>query len=532
MPESLDEIDVEKRANAVEAELRDRSKDNPYLFIKNLIIPAPGPVLFFKVMKRFQWEFFEDISPSLLAVRNGDMPPQRRFWVERTKKAAKDSDIAACLLWLMAFPTRPLKCQVVACDKQQAGVIAARIIDYLHYNPWLNDLVEVKKGEVRNKKDWRKVWTRIEASDKAGGAHGEIPDMLVLDELTHAATAWTAIQGHLNNADGSPQGIVIVATNAGWQKTDAEDLRNLAKESPNWAVYIYKKPPPWMNYENLKESRIRDTHARFQRLYYGVWEPLGSGDALDSRDIECCFSHDVHEVLGPVPGWRVVLGLDLGISHDHAALVVLGAHVEKQLVRTLWYRSWKPDERTGKVDLIAVKDTCLAMHRTFHAEVLWYDPYEAQLMAQLLAREGVRMKEMGFASPANCTKMAVALMQTVKARKLQCYEDEEGTLRRDFGKFVIVERAKGNYKLEAVSDKHGHADVGTALAICLPDAVSMLEGYRGLQPGDDVVCDDDSPLTQEEIDTMPQSLRDIHDFYDGMLKDQRRGIHDFYDGMG
>ena len=166
---------------------------------------------------------------------------------------------------------------------------------------------------------------------------------------------------------------------------------------------------------------------------------------------------------------------------------------------------------SGEVDLILVRDACLAMARLWNVMALMYDPHQAKLMAQELIRLGVPMQEMSFGTPSNLTKMATAFIQVMAGGNFAAYDDEEGRLRSDFGKFSIVERSYG-FKLEAVSDQRGHADVGTAFVICLPMAVDMLVGMQGLQAGDDVayVGDDiTEPFTDDEIDELPDEVREL-----------------------
>ena len=165
------------------------------------------------------------------------------------------------------------------------------------------------------------------------------------------------------------------------------------------------------------------------------------------------------------------------------------------------------------VDLIDVENTCLAMHRTFCCRWFGYDPFQAELMAQQLARQGLPMQEVSFGSPKNLTEMAEALVGVVNAGKLECYEDE--TLRRDFGKFTIAEKNYG-VRLEATSDQYGHADVGTALVICLPTALRMLAG-GGFQLPDDYqfVPVLDGPITDDEVKGFPDILRGIYEMEDG-----------------
>ena len=126
-------------------------------------------------------------------------------------------------------------------------------------------------------------------------------------------------------------------------------------------------------------------------------------------------------------------------------------------------------------------------------------------MAQRLRRAGVPMREMTFSSATNLTSMAKALMTSVKDRKLECYEDPEGRLRRDLGKFDIQAKIPSGYRLVSVADEYGHADVGTALAICLPYALGMLES-RGLRADDVFFLEDDG---DGDLGDMPDEFTEI-----------------------
>jgi len=114
-----------------------------------------------------------------------------------------------------------------------------------------------------------------------------------------------------------------------------------------------------------------------------------------------------------------------------------------------------------------VEDACYKVHKTFRIRWFGYDPAAGgSFMAQRLRRRGVPMRELSFSSPTNLKNMATSLVQCMTSRTLEGFDDEDGRLRRDFGKFNILEKPS-YYRLEAVSDEFGHADVGTALVICL-----------------------------------------------------------------
>jgi phage terminase large subunit-like protein len=175
--------------------------------------------------------------------------------------------------------------------------------------------------------------------------------------------------------------------------------------------------------------------------------------------------------MGPEPGWSFVAGLDLGIKHDHSALAVVGYRQDSQDLRLAYAESWAPNPKTRQVDLIKVEDTVLAMHKRFDFVTVGFDPYAAQLMAQRLQRQHVPMEEVAFVG-ANLNKMASTLLDVFRSRRLRMYPCRK--LIADLGRLTIAERSYG-YKLEAVHDEHGHADLATALAIALPIAIEQCD---------------------------------------------------------
>ena len=91
-----------------------------------------------------EWQHTEIVAlaPSLVALARGEMPAATRYWWERTKGASKDSDLAAGILWLLAFSPRPLLAQVGAGDQDQAGELRKAARTWLHHNPALAQRVQ------------------------------------------------------------------------------------------------------------------------------------------------------------------------------------------------------------------------------------------------------------------------------------------------------------------------------------------------------------------------------------------------------
>lgn len=505
-------------------------------FVRGVTIEsAKGPRVFENCMARFQRVCFEDIASSIQSLRDGDMPETPRWWIERTKKASKDADLALIALWLTAFPRRPFLIQVGAADSDQAGIVKDRISHLLQFNPWLNDHVEMIHSQVKSKKKMNDGKTplavmNILAAD-AAGAHGGTPDLLIINELSHI-TRWEFAENLMDNVDGVAQGMAIIATNAGFRGTKAEVWRNAAlydsvnNANPAWSLHVLSKPAPWHNQAVLQDARRRNTPSRFKRLWQGRWVS-GKGDAIDDDHIDRCFCLP-GPILEPEDGWIYIGGLDLGVSHDHSGLVVIGVHEREQKIKLAWMKAWSPNTNTGEVDLIDVEDACKQVSRIYKLSILLYDPHQAKLMAQRLVRANIPMREMSFSSGTNITNMTTAFMQVVESGKLLCYDNEDGRLRRDFGKFNIVEKSYG-YKLEAVSDEFGHADVGTALVITLPAAMEVLNGFSSFTGEEEICHVQESPLSEEEVDALPAGLKDIYGVEEEVRIEERRSRDPFED---
>lgn len=501
--------EILEESEKIEVAYRKQSEKDFMCFARGLVIAAAsGPKVFERCMAPFQRECFESLAPNLDKLRNGEMPKRKRYWIERTKKGSKDADLGLIMCWLIAFPRRPFYIQVGAANRTQSAIVKERIVHLLYNNPWLNDYIEVIQWQVRSRlkmiSGLPMASLDIMSSD-ISGAHGGTPDLLVINELSHVQK-WEFVENLMDNADGVPQGMVIIATNAGFKGTKAEIWRNNSVKSFDWQVHVLDRPAPWHSKEMLVDAKNRNSPSRYSRLWNGIWAS-GKGDALLEEDIEKCFNLE-GPCLEKEFGWDYIAGLDIGISHDRSGLVVLGVNMVEQRIKTVWWKTWAPLTRTGEVDLKDVEDECRKVHSTYNISGLWYDPTEARLMAQRL-KVTIPMRKMVF-TPGNLSSMAESLIQVMSSGKLSCYDDFEGTLRRDFGKFNIVEKPYG-YRLEAVSDEFGHADVGTALVIALPAAIQMMEGSYGLRPGDDLVDTSEGDLTEEEIEDLPEEFRELFD---------------------
>lgn len=444
---------------------------DPLAFFAGLIVPsALGNKPFGEVMAPHQTEWFEAIAPAMVAVSKGTKPEIGRFWSERTKGGSKDSDIACVLLWLLAFSKQKLDMQVGAADKDQANELKKAATDILRLNPWLGQRVQSQTWSLVCKATGSEC--TILATDIAG-SHGARPDIVVMNELSHV-TKEDFAANLLDNATKRPNGLVIVATNAGLTGSWQEQWRDVAKTSDRWNFHVLSEPSPWLSEEEVQEAQRRNSRSRFNRLFYGIWGS-GSGDALDQQDIDEAVDKHLRPQQRAQRDWFYVAGLDLGIKHDHSAIVVIGGQRSTQklrLVHTLKFEPTAIGNEKPKVDLMKVERAVVDIYRRFRPRVIGYDPWQAALMAARCEHQGVRMSEVPF-SGKNLNQMATTLLDVFRSHRIELYN--EPALVSDLERLMIVEKSYG-HRLEATRDANGHADLATALAIALPIATEKLGG--------------------------------------------------------
>ncbi len=494
-PEEVEKIRQQWQAAAADSFLT---------FARGLTVPTQdqGPQLFDRVWAEFQREFFEDIAPSLEQLRNGQRPDCQRWWIERTKKASKDGDLAIILLWLLTFPRRPFQIQIGAADAGQAAIVKDRMSAILHYNRWLRNHIRIQAKHVIGAGGLAKADILAAEEDSA---HGPTPDLLVLNELSHIRK-WEFAEAAKSNADGVARGLMIVATNAGFKGSHQEKWKRNAETSDRWRCHVLARPAPWTSEENLEDARATMPPGQYSRLWWGKWSS-GKGDAVSEQDIDACFQYGLKQMDEPASGWWYVAGLDLGTKRDHAGLAILGVSQQERVIRLAWMKGWEPSGQDHEVPLAEVEAALVQQCRKFRVDWCGYDPHQAVYIAQRGKHLGLPMVPVPFV-PANLGKMASAFTQALAQKWLQCYDDDRGTLRRDFGKFSIIEKNYG-VRLEAIRDSYGHADVGTALLIGLMRASELLNSnYSRLMPDDDLIYSS-GPLDATAWANMPQEFKEL-----------------------
>jgi hypothetical protein len=437
-------------------------------FVELIAMPLPGgPATFGPRMADFQRRDFMALAPSLHALAAGMMPPMRRFWLERTKGASKDSDVTVALLWLLGFASRAVRIQVIADDQQQALEIKLIVEQILAIDAPLNRLlasvITVLKSTIKSERNGSTV--EILTRDDTG-THGSRPDLVVANELTHISNEDFA-STVVDNADKVPTSVVIVATNAGWQDCWQLRWREIAQSSDRWYFATVSTPAPWISVADLAESRRRNPPLRYARLWEGKWVGA-SGDIIPPDAIERSIVLSGPMLNATCQHQAVILGCDAGLRRDHFGLALLGVDVVQAKLRLLDCRSWAPLPG-GEVSFEEVRQTILDLHRRHGISVVVFDPWNMAHMAQLLRQDGLPTLEWPY-TPANCSKLATQLLAVFVQGQIECYRDE--LLLRDLGRIAIQETIRG-FKIVATRTSEGHADRASALALAAAVGVDV-----------------------------------------------------------
>jgi hypothetical protein len=502
---------------------------DPLEFIHELTVStSAGPRRFGDVIAPFQADAFHALAPSLVAVAEGTPPPIPRAWLERTKGASKDSDLACCLLWLLAFSPRPLRIQIAANDSEQADEIRLIIRGLLRLEGELNELLgtllTVQGDRIIN--TTTQSYAQILTRDSKGG-HGSRPDVLIVNELTHIQDEEYA-STCFDNLDKMPAGLGIIACNSGFSPSWQERWKAIAVSQPRWWVQEYRVPAPWVSAADLAESELRNSRSRFRRLWHGEWAS-GGGDAIDASLIQAACTLDGPRFALP-DGMVAVCGVDLGIRKDSSCVVVLGVSVGRlvegppreqpvksslqlaledigpyvfdneneplyrhdpfdeqpeqtweagdEAVNLLAARTFTPLGVRSHIDLSVVERAIVDLHRAFRLSAVYCDTWQAALLVTRLISAGIPAQGIDPTAP-NLREQASVVLDGFREKRFKLFQ--EPTLLADIGRWRLVEKSYG-VRLESPVGIEGegtrHGDSASAFALAALAAHRM----RGMTP--------------------------------------------------
>lgn len=479
-----------------EAEQWARICASPEYFRNNLIIDAGGAARRFgDVVERWQSRDFAAIDPAwLYATGRGSRPNIRRAWLERPRGHSKTGDIAMSATWALTTSAKRLSGVVAAADRDQAGFIRDAIARLLNLNDWLNDYIDAGRERIVNKITGSEL---VILTSDVSSSYGHTADFVICDEVTHWAKRdlWDSLFSTAGKKDNC---LLLAIQNAGFQDSWQWLLRESLRTDPRaWYFCALDGPQAsWISAETLAEQRHLLPQIAYARLWLNRWS-LSSGDALTDSDLREAITL-AGPPGGPEIGWSYSAGLDLGVSKDASALVVVGRHIghwqprkptERPALNLLQrlgmvdapgydepQADWMPG--SGRTKLVAcevwqpspgqrvsleeVRIAALGLHKIFNFS-LGYDPSQAILMAEQLQAAGVPALPMPFVAE-NLKGMCQVVLDSFTEKALDLYDNPR--LLADLRALRVAEK---NYGVRLTSPRgvNGHGDAATALSIAL-----------------------------------------------------------------
>ncbi len=474
----------------IDHEAFQRYAADPSAYRNNLIVDVDGIARRFgDAQDDWQREDFAALDGSLLQCAGrrplptgADVPG--RAYLERPRGHSKTTDLAVMCCWALAFATRPLKGYAYAADKDQARLLRDAMATLIRLNPWLGSILSVEAHRIVNKAaahPGEGGTLAIEASD-VGSSYGILPDLIIADELTHWSGNGSLFHSLISSAAKRSNCLLVCISNAGFCDSWQWSVREAARADAGWYFSRLEGPQAsWMTPARLDEQRRMLPAVAFARLWLNEWSS-GGGDALTEADIDAAFDVSLRPVRRPEAGWDYVAGLDLGVSRDASALIVLGIRnrdpsepevADHGRIRLAYHRRWKPS-KGQKINLQEIEDALVSLHFQFSFRAVGYDPWEARHMAQRLGLLRLPMVELPPTS-ANLQRVATTLIEAFADRRLEIFEDAD--LRRDLRRLRVEERSYG-FRLTSPRDEHGHGDSVSAFGSALLVATDLAGKVR------------------------------------------------------
>lgn len=472
----------------IDARTYARYATSPADFRADLIVDVDGVARRFgDVMDDWQRADFASIDPALRRCNGTAANPdaKMRAYLERGRGHSKTTDLAVTCCWALAFAARPLKAFAYAADKDQADLLRQAMETVVRLNPWLGAILEVQRNLVVNiaKGHPGEGGTlTIEASD-VGSSYGILPDLIIADELVHWQGDGSLWHSLISSAAKRSNCLLVIITNAGFCDSWQWAVRESARTDEAWIFSRLDGPQAsWLTPARLAEQRRMLPAIAYARLWENQWSS-GGGDALTEADIRAAFDDRLRPMTGTEPCWLFVGGIDLGLTRDCSAVVVLavpdgGAGGRIRLAHD---HLWKPT-RGQKINISEIEAHVLDLDQRYGLEYVGFDPWQAEHLAQRLEVLSDRRRRpsdifkplrargtqpwMRSIPPTatNLREQAGLVIECFTDRRLQLYPCE--ALRRDLVKVRVEEKSYG-IRLTSPRDGEGHGDTFSAFANAL-----------------------------------------------------------------
>lgn len=221
---------------------------------------------------------------------------------------------------------------------------------------------------------------------------------------------------------------------------------------------------PWQTNEWIESQRKSLRPAEFARMILCEFAE-GQGNFCEQEAWEALIDTE-HKPLPPGSPQPVYVGLDLATAPGGDDAAVIGVYSDDNRVKVAWHRVWKGKTRRERLKLTeTVGPYLLRQADQYKIAGLWFDPYQAYTLAELLQKHKMRcfpvQQTHGSRGPKD-----TALYEMTANRELVLYDHPDlrsaasGAYAKELGNGLIFLQKAGRAKI----------DLLVALANCADEA--------------------------------------------------------------
>jgi phage terminase large subunit-like protein len=375
------------------------------------------------VWEPWQREFFEE----LLSVDENHSPYWSSAGLVVSRKNGKTAMLAALALYRLLEDDGQPEILLAAASDKQAGRLFDAVVSYLRRNPELDSRVQRREyvGEIVNIETGGKIirlpssgetldgfnpslaicdelhaWNtptrrRVWSSLNTGGAARARTQVVTITTAGDALARETSILGRLidtNERDGEvdrPDEGLTISRNHG-ARTLIYNYSAPTKDPSDVPAMKLANPASWVSEEFLAKQAASPelTTAEVLQLHGCVWaQSLASW--IPDEAWHGCLDKETE-----IPrGGEIVAGVDVGLHHDHSAVVFAWKSPSGRVVMRA--RVWEPqNEADGRTRVTDVEDHLRDLASRYKLVAVVYDERFFNRSAEILSDEGLDMHEL------------------------------------------------------------------------------------------------------------------------------------------
>jgi len=306
-------------------------------------------------------------------------------------------------------------------------------------------------------------------------AAGLNPNLVIFDELwSYNLESMTKFFEELTTVPTRKHPLILIVTYAGYDEDSLlYELYKKGIEGKDRTFFFFwdhKNRMPWQTKKYLKQQRDRLRANTYLRLHENRWTS-SEESFIDMRDWDIC-ADPGHKPALPSKSIPIIVGIDVGISHDTCAVVAVTK--EENRISLVCHRKWQPTKK-NPIDLEETVEAYIKeLDKDYTVREVRYDPFQMHRSATTLEKGGIKMIEFPQTSD-RLISMSQNLFDLVSGHNLVLYRDKE--MRQHALKATAKETGRG---WRIVKKKASHKiDLIIALAMAALGATELKPKRKG-----------------------------------------------------